>query len=183
MILSIIIGTVESAEHPELVTILKSMTRRIIIAILILAALAYIFRGCFKSDEDKIRDMLAESKAWAEKKDLLNLFNHFDKAFADDSGLTRDDIKVIAFRVFHQCEKVEVTYQEVSLSINEDHAFLVLNLNLYLTELGERREVFEPTRTTNRFNIKLSKKKGKWKFIESTLPEDIIKNGSSILDT
>ena len=149
------------------------MIKKLIIAILILAASAYIIKGCFRSDEEKIRDMLAESKAWAEKKDLLNLFNHFDKTFADDSGLTRNDIKMIAFRVFQQCEKVEVTYQEVSLSINEDTARLMVDIYLYLTESGERREVFEPIRNTNRFEVKLSKKEGEWKFIESILPEDI----------
>ena len=149
------------------------MTKIIIIAILILAALAYIVRGCLKSDEDRIRNMLAESKTWAEKKDLLNLFNHFDKTFADDSGLTRNDIKMISFRVFQQCEKVEVTYQEISLSIDEDTALLIADIHLYLTESGELREVFTPIRNTNRFEIKLSKKEGKWKFIESTIPEDM----------
>jgi len=149
------------------------MTKKLIIAILILAALVYIVRGCLKSDEDKIRGMLAESRAWAEKKDLLNLFNHFDKTFADDSGLTRDDIKMIAFRVFQQCEKAEVTYQEVSLSIDEDKALLMVDICLYLTESGKHREVFKPIRNTNRFKVKLSKKEGKWKFTESTIPENI----------
>ena len=149
------------------------MTKKLIIAILILAALMYIFRGCLKSDEDKIRDMLAESRTWAKKKDLLNLFNHFDKTFADDSGLTRNDIKMIAFRVFQQCEKVEVTYQEISLSVNEDTALLTLDIYLCLTESGKHREVFKPIRNTNRFKVKLSKKEGKWKFIESIIPEDI----------
>lgn len=148
------------------------MTKKIIIAVLIFTALAYIVRGCLKSDEDKIRDMLAESKTWAEKKDLLNLFNHFDKAFADDSGLTRNDIKMIAFRVFQQCEKVEVTYQEISLSVNEDKALLIADIHLYLSESGELREVFKPIRNTNRFKVQLSKKEGKWKFIESTIPEN-----------
>ena len=149
------------------------MTKKLIIAILILAALAYIVRGCLKSDEDQIRDMLAESKTWTEKKDLLNLFNHFDKTFADDSGLTRNDIKMISFRVFQQCEKVEVTYQEISLSIDEDKALIIVDIHLYLTESGKLREVFKPIRDTNRFEIKLSKKEGKWKFIESTISEDI----------
>jgi len=149
------------------------MTKKLIIAVLILAALAYIVRGCLKSDEDKIRDMLAESKTWAEKKDLLNLFNHFDKNFADDSGLTRNDIKMIAFRVFQQCEKAEVTYQEISLSVNEDKALLIADIHLYLSESGKLREVFKPIRNTNRFEVKLSKKEGKWKFIKSTIPEDI----------
>ena len=148
------------------------MTKKLIIAILILAALMYIFRGCLKSDEDKIRDMLAESRTWAEKKDLLNLFNHFDKTFADDSGLTRNDIKMISFRVFQQCEKVEVTYQEISLSIDEDKALLMVDIYLYLTESGKRREIFQPIRNTNRFEVTLSKKEGKWKFIESIIPED-----------
>jgi hypothetical protein len=148
------------------------MIKKLIIAILILAALAYIVRGCLRSDEDKIRDMLAESKTWAEKKDIFNLFNHFDKTFADDSGLTRDDIKVITFRVFQQCEKVEVTYQEISVSINEDKALLMVDIYLYLTESGERREVFKPIRNTNRFEVKLFKKEGEWKFIESIIPED-----------
>ena len=149
------------------------MTKKLIIDILILAALTYIVRGCLKSDEDKIRDMLAESKTWAEKKDLLNLFNHFDKNFADDSGLTRNDIKMIAFRVFQQCEKVEVLYQEISLSVNEDKALLIADIHLYLSESGKLREVFKPIRNTNRFEVKLSKKEGKWKFIKSTTPEDI----------
>jgi len=149
------------------------MTKKLIIAVLILAALAYIVRGCLKSDEDKIRDMLSESKTWAEKKDLLNLFNHFDKNFADDSGLTRNDIKMIAFRVFQQCEKVEVTYQEISLSVNEDKALLIADIHLYLSESGKLREVFKPIRNTNRFEVKLSKKEGEWKFIKSTIPEDI----------
>jgi len=149
------------------------MTKKLIIAILILAALAYIVRGCLKSDEDKIRDMLAESKTWAEKKDLLNLFNHFDKTFADDSGLFWEDLKMISFRVFQQCEKVEVTYQEISLSIDEDKALLMVDIFLYLTESGKHREIFKPIRNTNRFKVKLSKKEGKWKFIESTIPEEI----------
>jgi len=149
------------------------MTKKLIIAVLILAALAYIVRGCLKSDEDKIRDMLAESKTWAEKKDLLNLFNHFDKNFADDSGLNRNDIKMIAFRVFQQCEKVEVTCHESSLSVNEGKALLIADIHLYLSESGKLREVFKPIRNTNRFEVRLFKKEGEWKFIKSTIPEDI----------
>ena len=133
------------------------MAKKLIIVILILAALAYIVRGCLKSDEDKIRDMLAESKTWAEKKDLLNLFNHFDKTFADDSGLFWEDLKMISFRVFQQCEK----------------ALLMVDIFLYLTESGKHREVFKPIRNTNRFKVKLSKKEGKWKFIESIIPKEI----------
>jgi len=149
------------------------MTKKIIIAILICAAMVYIIKGCVKSDEDKIRDMVAESKTWAEKKDLLHLLNHFDKTFIDDSGLTRDDIKVIAFRVFQQWEKIEVTYQEISLYVNGDKALLIVDINLYVTKSGERRELFKPVRTTNRFEVKLSTREGKWKFMESKIPSDI----------
>ena len=151
----------------------KSITKKIIIAILILAALVYIFKGCFKSDEDKIRDMLAESKTWAEKKDLLYLLNHFDKTFIDDSGLSRDDIKVIAFRMFQQWDYLEVTYQEISLTVNGDKALLIVDINLYVTESGKRREIFKPVRNTNRFEVKLSKVEGKWKFMKSKIPTDI----------
>jgi hypothetical protein len=149
------------------------MTKKIIIAVLIFAAIVYIIKGCLTSDEDIIRDMLAESKAWAEKKDLLHLLNHFDKNFNDDSGLTRDDIKVIAFRVFQQCEKVEVYYQEISLSISSDNALLIVDIELYLTESDTRKETFKPFRNTNRFEVRLFKKDKKWKFIASKIPEDI----------
>ena len=80
---------------------------------------------------------------------------------------------MISFRVFQQCEKVEVTYREISLSIDEDKALIIVDIHLYLTESGKLREVFKPIRNTNRFEIKLSKKEGKWKFIESTIPEEI----------
>ena len=149
------------------------MIKKLIIAVLIFAAMVYSIKGCLKSDEDKIRDMLAESKTWAEKKDLLNLLNHFDKTFSDDSGLSRDDIKVIAFRVFRQWEKIEVTYQEISLSVNGDRALLIVDIYLYVTTPGKRREIFKPVRDTNRFEVKLSKREGEWKFIESTIPSDI----------
>lgn len=149
------------------------MIKKLIIAVLIFAAMVYSIKGCLKSDEDKIRDMLAESKKWAEKKDLLNLLNHFDKTFSDDSGLSRDDIKVIAFRVFRQWEKIEVTYQEISLSVNGDRALLIVDIYFYVTTPGKRREIFKPVRNTNRFEVKLSKREGEWKFIESTIPSDI----------
>lgn len=148
------------------------MTKKLIIAVLIFAVLAYIFKGCLKSDEDKIRNMLAESKTWAEKKDLLHLFNHFDKTFLDDSGLSRDDIKMISFRAFQQWEKIEVSYQEISLSVKGDNALLIVDIYLYATESGKRREIFNPVRNTNRFEVKLSKKEGKWKFTESKIPSD-----------
>jgi len=144
--------------------------KKIIIAILIMAALVYIIKGYLKSDEDIIRDMLTESKTWAEKKDLLHLLNHFDKNFIDDSGLSRDDIKVIAFRVFQQWEKIEVVYKEVSLSVNRDKALLILDIYLYTTESGKRTELFEPVRNTNRFEVNLSKKEGEWKFMKSKIP-------------
>jgi ketosteroid isomerase-like protein len=149
---------------------LRLMTKKIILAVLIFASLAYIIRGCLRSDEDTIRDMLAESKEWAEEKDLFHLFDHFDKNFIDDSGLSRDDIKMIAFRVFQQCEKVEVRYQEISISVNGDTALLIADIYLYLTEAGERSEIFKPVRYTNRFEVTLSKKEGQWKFIESKIP-------------
>jgi len=149
------------------------MTKKLVIVVLIFAALAYIIKGYLKSDEDIIRDMLAESKTWAEKKDLLHLLNHFDKNFIDDSGLSRDDIKVIAFRVFQQWDKVEVVYKEVSLSVNGDKALLILDIYLYTTESGKRTELFEPVRNTNRFEVNLSKKEGKWKFMKSKIPQDI----------
>ena len=149
------------------------MTKKIIIAVLICAAMVYIIKGYLKSDEDKIRDMLSESKTWAEKKDLLHLLNHFDKTFSDDSGLTRDDIKVIAFRIFQQWEKIEVTYQEISLSVNGDKALLIVDIYLYLSESGRHKEVFKPIRNTNRFEVKLSKREGTWKFMESKIPLDI----------
>lgn len=146
------------------------MTKKIIIALLIFAALVYIIRGCLKSEEDKIRNMLAESKTWAENKDLLHLFNHFDKNFIDDTGLSRDDIKVISFRVFQQWEKIEVSYQEISLSVTGDNALLIVEIYFYLINADERNEVFKPIRNTNRFEVKLSKREGEWKFIESTIP-------------
>jgi hypothetical protein len=148
------------------------MTKKIIIAVLIFVSLAYLIRGCLRSDEDKIRDMLAESKEWAEEKDLLHLFDHFDKNFIDDSGLSRNDIKMITFRVFQQCEKVEVRYQEISIAVNGDTALLIADIYLYLTEAGKRGEIFKPVRDTNRFEITLSKKEGQWKFIESKIPRD-----------
>jgi len=151
----------------------KLMTKKIIIAILIFAALVYIIKGCLKGDEARIRDMLAESKTWAEKKDLLHLLTHFDKTFSDDSGLSQEDIKVIAFRVFQQWEKIEVTYQEISLSVNGDKALLIVDIYLYVTKSSKRRELFEPVRNTNRFEVKLSKREGKWKFMESKIPSDI----------
>ena len=146
------------------------MTKKIILAVLIFALLAYTIQGCLKSDEDKIRDILVESKTWVEEKDLLHLLDHFDKNFTDDSGLSRDDIKVIAFRIFQQSEKIEVRYQEMSLSLNGDTAFLIIDMYLYLTESGTRREIFKPARNTNRFEVKISKEKGEWKFIESKIP-------------
>jgi len=149
------------------------MKKKIIIAILIFAAMVYIIKWYLTSDEDIIRNMLAESKTWAEKKDLLHLLNHFDKNFIDDSGLTRDDIKVIAFRIFQQCEKAEVYYQEISLSISGDNALLIVDIELYLTESGTRKEVFKPFRNTSRFEVGLSKREGKWKFIKSKIPSDL----------
>jgi len=146
------------------------MNKKIILAVLIFAAMVYIIKWYLKSDEDIIRNMLAESKTWAEKKDLLHLLDHFDKNFIDDSGLTRDDIKLIAFRIFQQCEKVEVYYQEISISIKGDNALLIVDAELYLTESGSRKEVFKTLRNTNRFEVNLSKREGEWKFIQSKIP-------------
>lgn len=149
------------------------MTKKLIVVVLLSAALVYIIKGCLRSDEDKIRTMLAESKNWAEKKDLLHLFSHFDKTYIDDSGLSRDDIKVIAFRVFRQWEKIEVSYQEISLTIDRDKALLIVDIYFYVTESGMLRELFKLARNTNRFEVNLSKEEGKWKFIESKIPPGI----------
>lgn len=97
------------------------------------------------------------------------MFNHFDKTFLDDSGLSRDDIKMISFRAFQQWEKIEVSYQEISLSVKGDNALLIVDIYLYATESDKRREIFKPVRNTNRFEVNLSKVEGKWKFIESKI--------------
>jgi len=77
---------------------------------------------------------------------------------------------VISFRVFQQWEKIEVSYQEISLSVTGDKALLIVDIYFYLTNSGKRSEVFKPIRNTNRFEVKLSKREGEWKFIESTIP-------------
>jgi hypothetical protein len=130
-----------------------------LVMVLILALLC--LTGCHKdTEEDKIKNIIAEVQKAAGEKDTRTVLGHLSKTYQDPQGNNYDGIKGLLFFYFMKHRRVNVYVPDIECSIENSAARA--SFQAVLTGAGEGA-VLPEALGVYAFTVVLRKESGAWK--------------------
>jgi ketosteroid isomerase-like protein len=130
-----------------------------------------VFLGaCSKgvTEEDRVRQVVADVAEAAEKKDLKGIMRHVSKDYNDDKGNDYDGAKGIVFYQFLRSPKVSVFVRGVEVEVKEDRA--LVNTKVVLArgkEVKKIEDIIPEDAAGYRFSVVFRKEDGDWKALSA----------------
>jgi ketosteroid isomerase-like protein len=130
-----------------------------------------VFLGaCSKgvTEEDMVRQVVADVAEAAEKKDLKGIMRHVSKDYNDDKGNDYDGAKGIVFYQFLRSPKVSVFVRGVEVEVKEDRA--LVNTKVVLArgkEVKKIEDIIPEDAAGYRFSVVFRKEDGDWKALSA----------------
>jgi ketosteroid isomerase-like protein len=130
-----------------------------------------VFLGaCSKgvTEEDRVRQVVADVAEAAEKKDLKGVMRHVSKDYNDDKGNDYDGAKGIVFYQFLRSPKVSVFVRGVEVEVKEDRA--LVNTKVVLArgkEVKKIEDIIPEDAAGYRFSVVFRKEDGDWKALSA----------------
>jgi hypothetical protein len=143
------------------------MIKRVLLAVLVVAAGYYAYERFLVSEEGRIRKTLEKAVDQFQKKDLPGCLAHVSPRYQDEWGFSAFQVRGVLARVFQEFKGLDLTVEDLEIQVLERReATVFAGVRLLVTRGDRRGFLLGSGDRPLPVKIHLAKERGRWRITE-----------------